>query len=75
MIALLCIVWPLACADPAPPWWTLPIAEPYDPPLPSALTTNARRLVTREAWHLGIAGHSDGSGAAVTVQLSVRDVP
>lgn len=71
MLALtLCLLWPAACAEPAPDLWDLPVAESYDPPLPAALTTNARRIITRQTWHLGIAGHSDGDGAAVTVQLS-----
>ena len=68
---LLCLVWPAACADSAPDLlWDLPIAESYDPPMPVILTTNARRLITRPAWHLGLAGHTDGGGAAVTVQVS-----
>jgi hypothetical protein len=51
-------------------WLALPPAAPYAPPPPAWLTTDARRLVTRPAWHLGIAGHTDGTGAAVTVQVS-----
>jgi hypothetical protein len=53
-------------------WLSLPPSRPYDPPPPPILTTDARRFITRPEWHLGIAGHSDGTGAAVTVRISWR---
>ena len=56
-------------------WLSLPAATPYDPPLPAVLTVNPRRIHTSPRWHVGIAGHTDGSGGAVTVQVSTTELP
>ncbi len=50
--------------------WRLPCAAPYDPPPPDALTTNLRRLYTSETVHVGLAVHTDGSGGALTLQVT-----
>ena len=72
----LCLLWPPACAEPVPDLlWDLPPAESYETPLPSLFTTNPRRIFTSPRWHVGVAGHTDGSGGAVTVQVSTTELP
>jgi len=47
-------------------WLALPEAKPYDPPLPAF----SGSIVRTADVHLGIRASTDGSGAAVTIQLT-----
>lgn len=52
-------------------WLALPPALPYSPPLPSW----SGSIVRTADWHLGARPASDGSGAALTLQLSTTRMP
>ncbi len=47
-------------------WLALPEAKPYDPPLPAFSGSIVRTADT----HLGVRASTDGSGAAISLQLT-----
>ena len=51
--------------------WGLPIAEPYDPPLPA--WWNGGRVYTSPELHVGLRPAADwGNGAGLTIQFTAK---
>jgi len=63
--ALKVVVWWL--------FWNLPIAVPYEPPLPVWLTSHS--IVRTATFHLGVWGASDApNDAAVTIRITAAAI-